>query len=159
MLHAHTVEQVRAAEAELFARLPEGGLMPRAAYGLATAVLGLLGSAYGRRVLLLVGSGDNGGDALYAGAVLAGRRGAVEAVVLGGHAHEGGPAALRTAGGRVVGAASRRPDVVLDGIVGIGGRAGLKPGAVAALRGVDGVPVVAVDTPSGLGVDTGEVDG
>ena len=56
------------------ARLPEGALMQRAAHGLAHAVLDLLGSAYGRRVLLLVGSGDNGGDALYAGAVLA-RRG------------------------------------------------------------------------------------
>ena len=74
MLHAHTVEQVRAAERELMARLPEGTLMQRAAAGLAAAVVDFLGSAYGRRVLLLVGSGDNGGDALYAGAMLA-RRG------------------------------------------------------------------------------------
>ncbi|THJ15074.1 bifunctional ADP-dependent NAD(P)H-hydrate dehydratase/NAD(P)H-hydrate epimerase, partial [Nocardioides sp.] len=71
MIRAHTVEQVRAAEADLLARLPEGTLMQRAAHGLAHAVVDLLGSgAYGRRVLLLVGSGDNGGDALYAGALL-----------------------------------------------------------------------------------------
>ena len=48
--------------------------MQRAAAGLASAVLDLLGRAYGARVVLLVGSGDNGGDALYAGAMLA-RRG------------------------------------------------------------------------------------
>src|SRR5690606_16858835 len=79
---AHPVEQVRAAEAALMARLPEGTLMQRAATGLATAVADLLGSVYGRRVLLLVGRGDNGGDALHAGARLARRGAAVEAVAL-----------------------------------------------------------------------------
>ena len=103
--------QVRAAEADLLARLPEGALMQRAASGLAYAALDLLGSGYGRRVLLLVGSGDNGGDALYAGAVLAGRGCAVEAWLLSEHAHEGGVAALRAAGGRTVSAVgnSARP--------------------------------------------------
>ena len=47
MRYAHTVEQVRAAEAELMARLPQGALMQRAAHGLAHAVLDLLGTAYG----------------------------------------------------------------------------------------------------------------
>ena len=48
--------------------------MQQAAAGLAYAVLDYLGTAYGRRVVLLVGPGDNGGDALFAGAMLA-RRG------------------------------------------------------------------------------------
>jgi ADP-dependent NAD(P)H-hydrate dehydratase / NAD(P)H-hydrate epimerase len=74
MRSAHTVDQVREAERELMAQLPDGALMQRAATGLAHAVLELLGRAYGARVLLLVGSGNNGGDALYAGAFLA-RRG------------------------------------------------------------------------------------
>src|SRR4051794_41638799 len=91
MLHAHTVEQVRAAERELMARLPEGMLMQRAAAGLAAAIVDLLGSAYGRRVLLLVGSGDNGGGALFAGAGVAPRGGVVEGRVLG----EKGPAQSR----------------------------------------------------------------
>ncbi len=95
MRAAHTVAQVRAAEADLLARLPEGALMQRAASGLAHAVLDLLGAGYGRRVLLLVGSGDNGGDALHAGAVLARRGCAVEAWLLSEHAHDGGVAALR----------------------------------------------------------------
>jgi len=158
MRHAHTVEQVRAAEKALMARLPDGALMQRAAHGLAYAVLDLLGSAYGRRVLLLVGSGDNGGDALYAGAVLARRGAHVEAWLLSDKAHEAGIAALRSAGGRLVTGASR-PEVVVDGIVGIGGRAGLKPDAEEAMRTLQGVPVVAVDTPSGVDVDTGELDG
>lgn len=159
MIRAHTVEQVRAAEATLLARLPEGALMQRAAAGLAYAVLDLLGGGYGRRVLLLVGSGDNGGDALYAGALLARRGVQVEAWLLGSSAHEGGVAALRGAGGRIGTPGPGRFDVVVDGIVGIGGRPGLRPDAVAALGHVAGVPVVAVDTPSGVDVDTGEVSG
>src|SRR3954449_11124017 len=117
MLHAHTVEQVRAAERELVTRLPEGTLMQRAAAGLATAVVDFLGSAYGRRVLLLVGSGDNGGDALYAGAMLARRGVHVEAWLLSDKAHEQGVAALRGAGGRTVNRPGTRPEVVVDGIV------------------------------------------
>ncbi len=60
---AHSVAAVRAAEAALAAGLPDGTLMQRAATGLARACAGLLGRVYGSRVVLLVGSGDNGGDA------------------------------------------------------------------------------------------------
>ena len=160
MIRAHTVEQVRAAEAGLLATLPQDALMQRAAHGLAHAVLDLLGTAYGRRVLLLVGSGDNGGDALYAGAVLARRGVQVSAWLLADRAHERGLAALLRAGGRVVDAApSQRPDLVVDGIVGIGGKPGLRPTAREALAAVAGTPVVAVDLPSGVDADTGETTG
>ncbi len=160
MRHAHTVEQVRAAEEALLATLPEGALMQQAATGLAYAVTDLLGGAYGRRVVLLVGPGNNGGDALYAGAALA-RRGAwVEAWLLADGVHDRGLAALTRAGGRVGEPRDdTRADVAVDGIVGIGGRPGLRPDAVAALARLDGVPVVAVDTPSGVDVDTGELAG
>ena len=141
------------------ARVPEGALMQRAAAGLAVAVVDFLGSAYGRRVLLLVGSGDNGGDAVWAGAMLARRGVQVEAWLLSDQAHAEGRAALERAGGRVVTAPTRRPEVVVDGIVGIGGRGGLRVNAANALKLLHGVPVVAVDTPSGVDVDTGEVDG
>ncbi|MGN0064571.1 MAG: bifunctional ADP-dependent NAD(P)H-hydrate dehydratase/NAD(P)H-hydrate epimerase [Nocardioides sp.] len=159
MRSAHTVEQVRAAEAGLMARLPPGTLMARAATGLAVAVADFLGTAYGRRVLLLVGSGDNGGDALYAGALLARRGARVEALLLAPAAHEGGVAALRAAGGRATRALDDlhpRADVLVDGIVGIGGKPGLRAEALAALAAYPGVPVVAVDVPSGVDVDTGE---
>src|SRR3954452_23179539 len=115
MRRAHTVEQVRAAEAELMSRLPEGALMQRAAAGLAYAVIDLLGRAYGARVLLLVGSGDNGGDALYGGVVLARRGVAVEPyLVARAKTHAAGLAAFRSAGGRLVGSVAEAapPDVV-----------------------------------------------
>src|SRR5580765_6616799 len=160
MRAAHTVEQVRSAEADLMARLPDGTLMQRAATGLATVVIDLLGGAYGRQVLLLVGPGDNGGDALYAGALLARRGAGVEAVLVADAFHEAGLAALRAAGGRVVElAAVRSPDVVVDGIVGIGGRPGLRQPALDAVRSAAGLPVVAVDAPSGAEVDTGRIEG
>ena len=161
MRAAHTVEQVREAERALMARLPEGALMQRAAAGLAHAVLDFLGPSYGARVLLLVGSGDNGGDALFAGALLARRGVAVQALLLApDKAHRAGLVALRAAGGLVVTEVpARRPDVVVDGIVGIGGHGGLRDGAVAVVESLRGVPVIAVDTPSGVDVDTGEVKG
>jgi hydroxyethylthiazole kinase-like uncharacterized protein yjeF len=160
MRRAHTVEQVRAAEAELMARLPEGALMQRAATGLAIAITDLLGSVYATRVLLLVGAGDNGGDALWAGALLARRGAAVQAVLLSPKVHVEGLAALRAAGGRTVSVEeAHRPHVVVDGIVGIGGRPGLRPDAEAALAHMSGVPVVAVDVPSGVDVDTGRLEG
>ncbi|OEV29873.1 carbohydrate kinase, partial [Streptomyces nanshensis] len=94
------METVRAAERELMERLAPGVLMQRAAAGLAAACSGLLGRTYGSRVVLLVGSGDNGGDALHAGARLARRGAGVTAVLLSPErVHEGGLAALRAAGG------------------------------------------------------------
>ncbi|MEO3852886.1 NAD(P)H-hydrate dehydratase [Streptomyces sp. B8F3] len=174
MRSAYGVETVRGAEAALMARLPEGALMQRAAAGLAAAAAGLLGRVYGRRVVLLVGSGDNGGDALYAGARLARRGVRVTAVLLRPErTHEGGLAALWAAGGCVVPAAEGgdvgsplrrvfdRVDLVLDGIVGIGGSGGLRPAAAALMRLVrdTGAPVLAVDLPSGVEADTGEVRG
>lgn len=143
--------------------------MQRAAAGLAYAVIGHLrgrgvGGAYGKRVVLLVGSGDNGGDALYAGALLARRGARVEAWLLSDRAHAGGVAALKAAGGTVSSGvvstgSAIGADVVVDGIVGIGGKPGLRPNAEEALAALAGVPVVAVDTPSGVCVDSGEIDG
>ncbi|MGA5422996.1 NAD(P)H-hydrate dehydratase [Streptomyces lavendulocolor] len=164
MRTAYRVETVRAAEAELMARLSDGALMQRAAAGLAAACAGLLGRVYGARVVLLVGSGDNGGDALHAGARLARRGAGVSAVLLGPRAHEGGLAALRGAGGRVVedpSAALERADLVVDGITGIGGRGGLRPEAARVVRAArdSGAVLVAVDLPSGVDADTGEVAG
>ncbi|WP_189591560.1 NAD(P)H-hydrate dehydratase [Streptomyces massasporeus] len=167
MRTAYSVETVRNAERELMARLPEGALMQRAAAGLAAACADLLGRVYGSRVVLLVGSGDNGGDALYAGARLARRGAGVTAVLLAPErAHAAGLSALRRAGGRVAGAGDGEAlvegaDLVVDGIVGIGGKGGLRPDAVplAAAAGRSRGAVVAVDLPSGVDADTGEVHG
>ncbi|WP_371677116.1 NAD(P)H-hydrate dehydratase [Streptomyces sp. NBC_01276] len=161
MRTAYSVETVRAAERELMARLPEGALMARAAAGLAAVCAGLLGRVYGSRVVVLAGPGDNGGDALYAGARLARRGARVTAVPMDpARMHPGGLAALRAAGGRVERSVPERADLVLDGLLGIGGRGGLRPAAAALAQRIPaGALVVAVDLPSGVDADTGEVAG
>ncbi|HEY8978829.1 MAG TPA: NAD(P)H-hydrate dehydratase [Streptomyces sp.] len=167
MRTAHRVTTVREAEATLMSRLPEGALMQRAAAGLAAACAELLGKVYGKRVVLLVGSGDNGGDALYAGARLAKRGAGVVAVLLSpDRVHGPGLAALTRAGGRATSPgdserALQQADLVVDGIVGIGGRGGLREDAAHLVRLVEQrrTPIVAVDLPSGVDADTGEVHG
>ena len=165
MIGLYTATEVRAVEEPLLAATPEGTLMHRAATGLATVCLRLLGRSYGVRVTALVGAGNNGGDALFAGAALAARGARVTAVLLSpDKAHPAGLAALRRAGGRVVtdgGTGLDRADLVLDGIVGIGGSGGLRPAAAALVEQAASGPglMVAVDVPSGVDADTGAVDG
>jgi hydroxyethylthiazole kinase-like uncharacterized protein yjeF len=167
MRHAWRVADVRAAERALMATLPDGTLMQRAAAGLARRCALLLaddGGVYGARVVLLVGSGDNGGDTLYAGAALARRGAQVRALLMTPErVHPAGLSALRRAGGVAVPDLPDRADLVLDGIVGIGASGGLRPAAaqiVERLADLNGpAQVVAVDVPSGVDVDTGDVPG
>ena len=179
MRDAYQVAAVRAAERALMELVPDGALMARAAAGLASVCASLLarypGHVYGTRVVVLAGSGDNGGDALYAGALLARRGVAVTAIAAGPKAHPGGTAALRAAGGRVAGDPGagdpgahadlmNRADLIIDGLLGIGGRGGLREpfaglARQAARARQAGATVVAVDLPSGIDADTGAVDG
>ncbi|HEY2763737.1 MAG TPA: NAD(P)H-hydrate dehydratase [Pseudonocardiaceae bacterium] len=148
------------------ARVPEGSLMRRAAFGLATRTSTLLaertGGVSGRQVGLLVGAGNNGGDALWAGAILRRNGVAVTAVLLDPRrAHPDALARLRRAGGRISAELPRHAHVVLDGIVGLAGRGGLRPEAARLVAGLvaDRVPIIAVDSPSGVDPDTGAADG
>jgi hydroxyethylthiazole kinase-like uncharacterized protein yjeF len=167
MRYGHTVETVRRAESAVMARLPEGALMRRAAAGLAVVGADMLGRVSGARAVVLVGSGDNGGDALFAAARLASRGAAATAVLLSpDRAHTAGLAAFRAAGGRTVGAEDgasviARADLVLDGITGIGGKGGLRPQAAPLAEAAHSsrAAVLAVDLPSGVDADTGEVHG
>src|SRR5580700_7581746 len=172
MRNAHHVAAVRAAESALMETVPEGALMQRAAAGLASVCIGLLPAVYGSRVVVLAGSGDNGGDALYAGARLAARGAVVTAVAAAARVHEAGAATLRGSGGRVIEAADpagrtaadraiAAADLVIDGLLGIGGHGGLREPAasLAASAERSSGPVVAVDLPSGIDADTGEVAG
>ncbi|NKY50453.1 NAD(P)H-hydrate dehydratase [Nocardia vermiculata] len=166
----YTADEVRAAEAELFERVAAGVPMRRAAYGLAAVVAAELrartGGIAGRAVTVLVGSGDNGGDALWAGSMLRRRGVAVTAVLLAPErTHRAGLTALRRSGGWVRGATDAaaaellgRPDLIVDGIVGISGRGALRPRA-AELVAASAAPIIAADLPSGVAPDTGAVDG
>lgn len=157
MRSGYRVATIREAEERAFAVLGPDELMQRAAAGLATAILRRLDGAYGARALLVLGSGNNGGDALFAGVRLLRRGVAVGAWRAGTSVHEAGWAAFVAAGGRAVDAPEAlailpRQDLVVDGVAGIGSRPGLAPdvAAFASACVEAGVPVVAVDLPSGL---------
>ena len=179
VIRGYSAEQVRAAEApHLAAGEP---LMAMAAAGLAAtireelAVLDVREAA--ANVLLLVGSGNNGGDALFAGAELAASGCLVRVVKLGSRTHEAGLRAALGAGAVVVQVAdaadpvaaaveaATEAGVIVDGILGTGAHSspalrGLAHDVVASLRPLAASPrrrVVAVDLPSGVDPDTGEV--
>ena len=165
-----TVEQIRSAEASLFKSTPERDVMLRAATALGTTCARLLqetrGGVYGAKVSLLVGAGNNGGDALFAGALLAKRGARVTAVPAADQMHVDGLAALRGAGGFLaasddVEAGIHVSDLVIDGLVGIGIKGELKGKAAwlaDAANDTDAL-VVAVDVPSGVNADTGQALG
>lgn len=186
MLTAYTAAAVRAAEQPFLdaGRGPE--LMQTAAYGLAMGVASILrhrGGLYGARVALLIGPGNNGGDALFAGAWLASRGVRTTALLTSSRTHGQALAAFVKAGGRCLTleadpeqpdaprqrgdfmAEARASGVVIDGLLGTGGRGGLR-GPVAevvaeleALVAPDRPAVVACDLPSGVNASTGEVSG
>lgn len=178
MRHAYTAEAVRAAEQPLLAAGGGPELMRSAAHGLALGVVSVLRArgkgVYGAKVVLLIGSGNNGGDALYAGAYLAARGARTTALLTSKLTHPEGLAAFEKAAGRCVqlgdpgGSArfmrlSEQSDVVIDGLLGTGGRGGLREpvaGLVAQLAQLQGPgrpAVVACDLPSGVDATTGEV--
>ena len=166
MRHYYSVDAIRDAEAPLLASLPDGALMRRAAFGLATEIIRELtvraGGVAGRRVCAVVGSGDNGGDALWAATFLRRRGASADAVLLNpDRTHRKGLAAFRKAGGRIVESVSAATDLVIDGVVGISGSGPLRPAAAEVFSSVaaEAIPVVAVDIPSGIDVDTGAISG
>jgi hydroxyethylthiazole kinase-like uncharacterized protein yjeF len=141
------------------ALLPPGALMQRAAAGLAVACVRRLPRVYGSDVVLLVGGGDNGADALWAGTRLA-RRGARVTAVVTREPRPDALAAVLAAGGRVGGMDDvDDADLVVDGLVGIGGTGALRPPVAALAERSRGLDVVAVDLPSGVDADTGAVAG
>ena len=158
MISAYSVEDVRTAEGRAMAAVPEGFLMQRAASALAVVVAELVpAGVYGARVVLLVGPGSNGGDALWAGARLARRGARVDALLITETVHAEGLAALTRAGGRAheVGGWGRSVAEVARGGRGRRGRDPRDRGAAGlpalAVRVLDAVPdeavVVAVDLP------------
>ncbi|MDO5669762.1 MAG: NAD(P)H-hydrate epimerase [Corynebacterium sp.] len=155
---AYPVSVIRACEQVLLdAQSADDQLMRQAAHAVALAARTLLKEMRDPQVLLLVGAGGNGGDALYAGAELAADH-HVDAVLLGreGRVHERALAAFDQAGGTIH---DKLPDpaswdLIIDGILGIGGSGGLSPALGAWLEEVE-APIVAVDVPSGVDADTG----
>ncbi|HUO38413.1 MAG TPA: NAD(P)H-hydrate dehydratase [Mycobacterium sp.] len=166
MRYYYSADEIRAAEAPLLAGLPDGTLMRRAAYALAVAIAAELkartAGVDGRRVCAVVGSGDNGGDALWSATFLRRRGARAFAVLLNPqHTHRKALQAFTRAGGRVVGSVPPGTDLVIDGVVGISGSGPLRPAAAEVFAAVDAaaIPVVSVDIPSGVDVQTGATGG
>jgi ADP-dependent NAD(P)H-hydrate dehydratase / NAD(P)H-hydrate epimerase len=120
----------------------------------------------GGRVLILCGPGNNGGDGFVAARHLAEAGRAVEVVLLGARADLKGDAALaaRAWTGPVrEGAPDALPaaDLVVDALFGAGLSRDLDGAARALVEAVNGagLPVLAVDVPSGVDGDTGAVRG
>ena len=167
-----TVEAVRALEARALATTPPGTLMSRAADAVADACATLLRALPARTpVLALVGPGNNGGDALLAACRLGDRGWSVGAIALSQAPPTADDARRAHAAWRATGRPLESPEaldarlaqapLVIDGLFGIGlsrpldGAARAMAGRIAAC----GVPVVAVDVPSGLDADRGAVVG
>ncbi len=169
-----TVAQIRELERRTMETVPEATLMARAARAVADEIAATLADTHhgvrGARVAILAGSGNNGGDALLAGALLAVEGANVVAIAVGGRLHESSADILRSAGGIVTFAESDgdllaatevviAADVVIDGIVGLGARPGLRSPADRLVSAIpDEALVVAVDLPSGLDADSGAAD-
>lgn len=153
MLTAFTGSQIREAERPLLERGLGPELMARAAHGLYRSIAAelrrLRGGLYGARVAAVVGKGNNGGDALFALAELAGRGVRTTAVLTSGVAHPEGLAAFEAAGGRVERSLGEE-DLVVDAVLGTGASGDYR----APFPRPEGI-VVACDLPSGVDADWG----
>ena len=167
---AQMAEADRVASEEL--GIPLAVLMENASRQVAAAARALLGSVEGKRVVALAGNGNNGGDALGAARHLLGW-GADARVALSGAPdrlrelaraqHDilvklGVPIATAAeSGAEAIGEELADADLVLDGLLGYS-VSGAPHGAVAELIAAaerSGVPVLAIDLPSGLDPDDG----
>ena len=132
-----SIAEMQAADAKAQAVVPLDVLVQRAGTAAGTVALAMLGGAYGRRVVVIAGKGNNGADGRVAGELLR-RRGAWVTVV--------GPDGVGMPTGPV--------DLVLDAAFGTGFR-----GTWNAPPVPPGVPVLAVDIPSGVDGETGRQSG
>jgi NAD(P)H-hydrate epimerase len=149
----YSADQIRTAEGPLLAAgVP---LMQRAANALAEEIA----SHRPGTVLLLVGSGDNGGDTLFAGQRLAASGISVGIARVGSRVHEAGFAAALAAGAIEVDPLEWQADVAVDGILGIGAAGPLRPHVQHLVLALKPRFVIAVDVPSGVDATSGAVDG
>lgn len=157
--------------ATIEAGTPSLELMERAGRAVGRAALELAGGAYGRRLVIVCGKGNNAGDGLVAARFLS-SRGAFPVVVLLQSAGQlSGDAETNHARLGVVRVIDfepaklerelRRASVIVDAIVGTGFSGKLEGPAALAVEAINSsnAPVVAVDIPSGVDGSTGAVEG
>lgn len=162
MREVATVAGIRAAERIFCAANPGVDLMRVAAAEVVRVATAMTGGP--ASVVVLAGPGNNAGDGLYAAAELASRGWTVSGCPVLGETHRGGLAAARAAGMRVLEdreliTALADADLVIDAILGIGGRPGLPDRLLTLAAACEdlALPVLSVDLPSGLDADSGRV--
>jgi ADP-dependent NAD(P)H-hydrate dehydratase / NAD(P)H-hydrate epimerase len=134
--------------------VPATVLMRRAGVAAAHVAVSEYGIGYGSKVVVLVGPGNNGGDGHVVADVLVRRGASVSIVDIGEPQSE----AARFHAGKTKGITRVVPpeaDLVVDAVFGAGSRPGL-PATVARWGAVD-APVLALDLPSGVDADSGDV--
>ncbi|GGG72798.1 NAD(P)H-hydrate epimerase [Corynebacterium pelargi] len=146
---------IAAIEAPLIEAAAPDALMQEAAHHVALAARSMVASG---RVVVLAGSGGNGGDGLYAGAELAMQGYQVQAILTGSRAHEPALQAFMQAGGEVI-QEPGHADLLIDAMLGIGASGELRPNAAELVRHFAGTPTLSVDVPSGIHPDTGLPEG
>jgi hydroxyethylthiazole kinase-like uncharacterized protein yjeF len=164
--------EVREIEAAAQAASPVPTLMERAGLAAADRAEAVMAAIAGapRAVLVVAGPGNNGGDAFEVAALLKRRFHRVDALFLGERAKLSRDAAAalarcESAGGALLGRfpedAARRYRLIVDGLFGIGLARPLDGRYAAAVGHINGcgVPVLALDVPSGINADTGAVMG
>ncbi len=149
--------------------IPGGVLMERASVEMYRAILEHFGSVTGRRVLVAAGGGNNGGDGFVIARELH-RDGAGVTVVTVKDEYEGDAAVnlgiLKNLDVRLVGREAfdeelAHAELVVDALLGTGFEGEVRGDLKELIEGIDGsgLPVVAVDVPSGVNGSTGEVAG
>ena len=164
------VAATRRIEGEALAALAPFTLMARA--GEAVARLALAVAPHAQRMVVFAGPGNNGGDGIEAATRLGAWGKAVTVFRIGGAAPLPADAAAALARANAAGIDIRdftadeaitddRPDLVIDALLGIGATRAPEGAIAAAIARIAewaalGARILAVDVPSGLGVDVGQ---
>ena len=162
----HDAASTRRLEARALAHSPPHALMARA--GLAVARLAQAVAPHARRITVLAGPGNNGGDGLIAALHLHHQGRQVEVVLLADPARLPADAAnaLRQVTEAGIPLARTLPvlhetDLLIDGLLGLGASRAPEGPIAQAIRAANSSarPVLAIDLPSGLNIDTGQAHG
>lgn len=157
--------------------LPGVALMENAGREVARKVEEILGCVAGRKVCIFAGKGNNGGDGFVAARHLAGAGAEVTVFLAGSPEEISGDARINFevftgAGGDIcqvsgqrdmdrVSLAATLADCLVDALLGTGfrGEVGGDMAEMVRIMSTAGKPVVAVDIPTGIDADTGQVRG
>lgn len=176
MLPVFTAAEMRALDARAIQELgiPGSRLMENAGRGAAALIAGAFGPIRGKRVVVLCGKGNNGGDGFVVARQLKAKGARVSVWLLGRRSEIRGDAAqalgrwrgrveeiLGEPGLATLSRSLAEAAVVVDGLLGTGLAGPARALSARAIEAINrsGRPVAALDLPSGLNADSGETVG